>query len=107
MQIQQRLGAQDNRITPYYCIHHNLLFIKTRYHNNTWKLVIPRMIEKEIIIDYHIRYGHMGALKVIKALDEHLYVNRSVHNYIRNWHMSIGKMQQREEGGDNDTHNFI
>ena len=90
LQIQQRLGAQDNRIIPYYCIHHNLLFIKTRYHNNTWKLVIPRTLEKEIIIDYHIRYGHMGALKVIRALEEHLYIkdiNRRVRNYIRNCHI--------------------
>ena len=76
MQIRQRLGAQDNRIILYYCIHHNLLFIKMRYHNNTWKLVILRTLEKENVIDYHIRYGHMGALKVMKACL--LYTSRCV-----------------------------
>ena len=86
MQIHQRLSAQDTRIIPYYCLHHHLLFIKTKYHNNTWKLVIPRTLEKEIITDYHIRYGHMGALKVVRAL----YIkdiNRRVRNYIRSCHI--------------------
>ena len=41
-------------------------------------------------MDYHIRYGHMGALKVIKALEEHVYfkdINRRVRNYIKNCHI--------------------
>ena len=65
MQIFQRLNAQDNRIIPHYCIHNDVLFIKTKYHNNTWKLVIHKTLEKDIKTDYHIRYGHMGAVKAV------------------------------------------
>ena len=103
MQIFQRLNAQDNRIIPYYCIHNNVLFIKTKYHNNTWKLVIPKTLEKDIITDYHIRYGHMGAVKVIKALEEHLYIkdiNRRVRNYIKSCRICqmVKCTNERKEG---------
>ena len=37
-QIFQRLDNQDVRVTPYYCVIDNILFIKTKYHNNGWKL---------------------------------------------------------------------
>ena len=60
--------------------------IRDRYHDNGWKLVVPKTIEKEIITDYHVRYGHMGAVKVIKALEEHMYIkdmNRRVRQCIR------------------------
>ena len=62
------------------------MFVKTKYHDNDWKLVIPKTIEKEIITDYHVRYGHMGAVKVIKALEEHMYIkdiNRRARRYIK------------------------
>ena len=52
--IQQRLVEQDDRITPCYCIHQEILFIKTQYSYNTWRIVIPRTIEKDIILDYHV-----------------------------------------------------
>ena len=85
-QIFQRLDNQDVRITPYYCVVDNILFVKTKYHDDGWKLVVPKTIEKEIITDYHVRYGHMGAVKVIKALEEHMYIkdmNRRVRQCIR------------------------
>ena len=65
--IFDRLREQDDRITQFYCKHQQILFIKTQYKFNTWKIVIPRTIEKDIIMGYHVRYGHMGALKVVKA----------------------------------------
>ena len=45
-------------------------------------------MEKELVLDYHIRYSHNQryALKVIKALEEQVYmkdINRLVRNYIR------------------------
>ena len=52
----------------YYHINKGILFGKTALNKETWKVIIPNHIEKEIIIDYHIRYGHMGALKVIQAV---------------------------------------
>ena len=30
--------------------------------------------KRQIILDYHIRYGHMGAIKVVKALKEQVYI---------------------------------
>ena len=88
--ICKRLIEQDDRITPYYCMYKDILFIKDKHQCNQWKLVIPKTIEKEITMDYHIRYGHMGAVKVIKALEEHVYfkdINRRVRNYIRHCHL--------------------
>ena len=41
-------------------------------------------------MDYHVRYGHMGALKVVKALQEHVYIkdaNRKVRNHIKHCHI--------------------
>ena len=32
-----------------------------------WKLVVPKSLEIKIIKDYHVRYGHMGTLKIVKA----------------------------------------
>ena len=55
-----------------------------------WKIVILRAVEKDIIMDYHVRYGHMGALKVVKALQEHVYIkdaNRKVRNHIKHCHI--------------------
>ena len=80
-QILQRLEDKDVRITPYYCVIDKILFIKPKYRDHDWKIFVPKTLEKEIIIDYHIRYGHMGAIKVIKALEEHMYlkdINRRV-----------------------------
>ena len=50
----------------------------------------PKALEKELILEYHSRYGHMGALKVMKALEEHTYIkniNRRVRECIRQCHI--------------------
>ena len=55
--ICQRLNEQDDRITPYYCIHNDILFIKDRHNCNQRKIEgeeKPRTIEREITMDYHI-----------------------------------------------------
>ena len=75
LQIRQILDNQDDKILPFYCVHEDVLFIKTKLDQNNWKVFIPKTIEKELIVDYHIRYGHMGPLKVIIALEEHAYCN--------------------------------
>ena len=54
-------------------------------------------------MDYHIRYGHMGAIKVIKALEENVYfkdINRRVRRYIRNCHLCqmVKCNNERKEG---------
>ena len=84
------IDQQDERITSFYCLHETLLFVKTSNNQRSWKLVIPKAMEKELILDYHIRYGHMGSLKVMKALEEHTYIkniNRRVRDYIRQCHI--------------------
>ena len=68
--IKNRLEVGDETIARYYQINNDILFIKPSLRKETWKVIIPTHIEKEIITNYHIRYGHMGALKVIKALEE-------------------------------------
>ena len=89
-QIRERLDRQEERATHYYCLHEDILFVKTKPNQNTWKLMIPKETAAEIIMEYHLRYGHMGALKVRKALEEHTYlkdINRRVRKTIRNCHI--------------------
>ena len=74
----------------YYCTHNQLVFTKSNKNGEGWKIVIPKVLEKDLAIDYHIRYGHMGAVKVIKALQEHVYftdMNRKVRKYIQHCHI--------------------
>ena len=73
--IIQRLANDDEKITPFYCTHNRLLFTKTNKDGEQWKVVIPKTMEKELTIDYHVRYGHMGAVKVVKALQEHVHLS--------------------------------
>ena len=68
-----------------------------------WKVVIPKIIEKEIAVDYYVRYGHMGAVKVVKALHEHDYfkhMNRRVRKYIQHCHLCqlVKCSNERREG---------
>ena len=72
--IKLRLSNQDDTITRFYCVHNEVLFIKTSFDEEIWKIVIPATVEKDIILDYHLRYGHMGAMKVIKALEENCHI---------------------------------
>ena len=44
--------------------------MKTKKNQDTWKLVIPQSLENQIIKDYHVRYGHMGTIKMVKALED-------------------------------------
>ena len=88
--IKDRLAEQDDTVAKCYCVNHGILFIKTSLNQENWKVIIPTNIEKEIIMDYHLRYGHMGALKVIKALEENCHIkniNRKVRNYIKTCHI--------------------
>ena len=75
-QVKDRLAEQDDTVTKFYCLNHGILFIKTSINQENWKIIIPTNIEKDIIMDYHLRYGHMRALKVIKACL--LYTSRCV-----------------------------
>ena len=71
---RQRVQNEEEPIIQFYNIHNNILFIKNNPHHGEWKLVIPATVEEQIILDYHIRYGHMGAIQVIKALEEQVYI---------------------------------
>ena len=67
------------------------------------QVFIPKTIKKELIVDYHIRYGHMSPLKVIKALKEQVYIkniNRSVRMYIQTCHVCqlVKYNNERKEG---------
>ena len=45
------------RVTQFYCLHDGVLFVKPKLNQNNWKIMIPRTTEKELVLDYHIRYG--------------------------------------------------
>ena len=84
--LKLRLEEGDETVAIYYQMNKQILFIKTSLKEEIWKVVVPTQIEKELIVNYHIRYGHMGALKVIKALEESCYIkniNRKVRMYIK------------------------
>ena len=58
----------------YYCLHDDILFIKNTPNQVNWKSVVPPTVENQLILDYHIRYGHMGVMKIVKALEEQVYI---------------------------------
>ena len=41
-QIRERLDRQEEKATQYYCVHEDILFVKTKPNQNTWKLLIPK-----------------------------------------------------------------
>ena len=85
--IITRLEAGEETVSQYYKIHNRILFSRPSLYKEEWKVIIPTHIEKEIVFNYHVRYGHMGALKVVKALEESCHIkdiNRKVRKYIRN-----------------------
>ena len=66
--IKERLENNDPTILAFYCIHNDLIFTCPTFQKQEWKLFIPKGAESSIILEYHIRYGHMGPLKVVKPL---------------------------------------
>ena len=74
----------EDIIKQFYCIHNDVLFIKTKENQGNWKLVVPTSIENKLIKDYHVRYGHMGALKIVKALEERIFIKSITRKVIRN-----------------------
>ena len=72
--ILQRLTDKDDHVSQFYCKHQGILFIKTQNKFETWKIPIPQATEKDLILNYHERDGQMGALKVVKVLQEHVYM---------------------------------
>ena len=47
--IKDRLAEQDDTISKFYYINNGTLFIKTTLNQETWKVIIPTNIEKDII----------------------------------------------------------
>ena len=84
--IKNRIQNNDLKLLSFYQIYNNLMFTKSTTRDNRWKLYIPKTMETQIITIYHQRYGHMGPTKVIKALEEHVYIkgiNRKVRQTIK------------------------
>jgi hypothetical protein len=70
--LRNRVEAADPMICDFYQIHENLLFNR-KNDRTSWKLVVPETIIRKVILDYHERYGHYGAVKTYQALKEHFY----------------------------------
>ena len=54
-------------------------------------------------VDYHVRYGHMGTLTVIKALEEQVYIksiNRKAQQAIQSCHICqlVKRSNEQKEG---------
>ena len=67
------------------------------------KLVIPPIVENKLILDYHIRYGHIGAMKIVKSLEVKVYIkniNRKVQKSIQTCHICqlVKSNNERKEG---------
>ena len=87
--------AAQSRYLKWPKVHHGLgttvsptvtLFTQPATRINGWKLYVPKEAESSIIVDYHVSYGHMGPLNVIKALEEHVYIksiNKKVRQIVR------------------------
>lgn len=89
-EIISRLMKNDETIVKYYSTHEDVLFIRPNDQLNQWKIVVPKSMEEALIVDYHIRYGHMGTLKVAKALTEHFFIKnlpKKVNKEIRTCHL--------------------
>ena len=84
LNIRKRLMESEAIINKFYCIYKDILFIKTKKNKDTWKLVIPHSLENQIIKDYHVRYGHMGTLKIVKALEEDLFIKNITRKVNKN-----------------------
>lgn len=70
----------------YYQLINNILFTRSSTEHNHWKVAIPATLEVKLINYYHEEGGHMGVIKVIKALEEHCNIksiNRKVRNVLR------------------------
>ena len=61
-------------ITAFFCVYEEIIFMHPTIKDQVWRIYVPEVTEAAIIKDYHERYGHMGPLKVIKALSEHWYI---------------------------------
>ena len=88
--IIDRIQQNDTKITKFFQIHQSILFFSHGINHRKWKIVIPRHLEGDLISDYHTRYGHMGTKKVVKALEEHVYIKglyKKVKNNIRICHI--------------------
>ena len=83
---RERIEQNDATILPFYCVQDNVIFTRPTSRDHVWKLYVPKAAESLIIWDYHVRYGHMGPIKVVKALEEHLYlkgINKKVRQTIK------------------------
>ena len=84
--IMERLNQQEEKTVQHYKLHGGVLFIKATPNHETWRLVVTKNLEQYFILDYHGRYGHMGLIKVVKALEEHIYIkgiNKNVRLTLR------------------------
>ena len=84
--IRERLINNDAIIVQYYQNYNSLIFIKSTVVKNKWKLYIPKSTESLIINNYNQMYVHMGPIKVVKALEEHVYIkglNKKVRELIK------------------------
>lgn len=81
-QILERIRENNPSVNPYYYVLNNVIITRPTPRENSWKVYVPKTLESPIIMDYHIIYGHMGPLKVVKALEEHFYI-KGIHKKVR------------------------
>lgn len=74
LRLRQRIRNGDTAISNLYCVEEDILFFRNNDELEGWKIVVPTEIERTLIMDYHMRYGHMGPQKVIRALREHFQI---------------------------------
>ena len=86
----------DKEISKFYRYVNEKLY---RLRRREWKLYIPNSVSGEVIAEIHRMYGHPGAKKCIKLLQEHFTIDgmlKKVKNYV--W--TCETCQKRKDAGN-------
>ena len=86
----------DKEISKFYRYVNEKLY---RLRRREWKLYIPNSVSGEVIAEIHRMYGHPGAKKCIKLLQEHFTIDgmlKKVKIYVRTCDMC----QKRKDAGN-------
>ena len=57
--IIKKLNDNNANINRYYCTYNQLVFTKNKKDDERWRVVVPKTIEKDLTIDYHLSLIHI------------------------------------------------
>lgn len=57
-------------------------FLATKHHKDTWKIIVPKSLQEDMVWYYHFELGHFGAGKIIDAILEN-FIWRKMSRHVR------------------------